>query len=192
MAALLFAARNNTESSGFTSTLRTVSRRGCALRHNTAVRWQYRDAPLLWLFVPAYGVHLAEEWLANFPDWIARIVGRPLPEPAFFFINGCALVLIVAAIRAAVRDAQNGWMAVAIATIVLTNAAAHVAGTALTRSYSPGVISAIVLYVPLGTLTMIRAIDQVPPHHLTRGVGIGLALHALVFVIAFSAARFRP
>jgi hypothetical protein len=155
------------------------------------MRWQYRDAALLWLFIPAYLLHLAEEWLASFPDWIARVVGRPLPEPAFLSINALALVLAVAGIRAAVRDAQNGWIAVAIATIVLTNTAAHAAGTALTRSYSPGLISAITLYVPLGTLTMIRAADQAPSHQLTRGIGVGLALHALVFVLAFSAARFR-
>jgi hypothetical protein len=161
------------------------------LRHNTAVRWQYRDAALLWLFVPAYLIHLAEEWLANFPDWMARVVGRPLPEPAFLIINGIALVVAVASIRAAVRDAQNGWIAVAIATIVLTNTAAHAAGTALTRSYSPGLISAIVLYLPLGTLTMMRAVDEAPSGQLTRGVGLGLALHALVFVLAFTAARFR-
>jgi hypothetical protein len=34
---------------------------------NTGVRWHYRDAGLLWLFVPAYLVHLAEEWFAGFP-----------------------------------------------------------------------------------------------------------------------------
>ena len=143
----------------------------------------------MWLFVPAYVIHLAEEWIAGFPGWVARVVGRPVPELGFLIINGVALVLAVAGIPAAVRAVRHGWIAVALATIVLANSAAHVAGTALTRSSSPGLISAIVLYLPLGTLTMVRAVDHAPRQQITRGISFGLVVHALVLVIAFTATR---
>ena len=58
-------------------------------------------------------------------------------------------------------------------------------GAALTRSYAPGLISAVVIYVPLGSLTMIRAVDQADRDHLTRRIVAGIAIHALVFVLAF-------
>jgi hypothetical protein len=153
------------------------------------VRWEYRDAGLLWLFVPAYLVHVSEEWLGGFPDWIGTVVGRPLPPAAFFIINGVALVLVVAGIRAAIREDTHGWIAVTVATIVLVNTLAHAAGAGLTGSYSPGLISAVVLYVPLGSLAMIRAIDQAPRAQLIRGIVTGLAIHALVFIVAFTFAR---
>jgi hypothetical protein len=51
-----------------------------------------------------------------------------------------------------------------------------------------GVISAIVLYVPLGSLTIIRALDQAR-HQVARGVALGVLLHAAVFVIAFASTR---
>jgi hypothetical protein len=153
------------------------------------VRWHYRDAGLLWLFVPAYLVHVAEEWVGGFPEWIGTVVGSRLPAAAFLLINGLALVLIVAGTRAAIRGESHGWMAVSIATIVLVNALVHAAGAALTRSYSPGLISAVTLYVPLGSLTMIRAFDQASRAQLTRGVVAGLLIHAIVFVIAFVMAR---
>jgi hypothetical protein len=152
------------------------------------MRWHYRDGGLLWWFPPAYAIHLAEEWFAGFPGWVQRIVGNPLPEAAFVAINAVAFVLMVAAIRSATRSERSGWMGVAIATIVLVNALAHGAGAVLTRSYAPGVISAVVLYVPLGSLTMIRAMDQADRGQLARGVAAGLAIHTLVFLLAWGAA----
>jgi Protein of unknown function with HXXEE motif len=152
------------------------------------VRWHYRDPGLLWLFVPAYVAHIAEEWSGGFPQWIARVAGQPISPSAFFIINGIALVLLAVGIRAATRSEQSGWIAVAVATIALVNTLAHAAGAALTRSYSPGLISAIVLYVPLGLLALIRAVDQAPRSQLARGVVAGLVIHALVFVIAFTVA----
>jgi hypothetical protein len=61
----------------------------------------------------------------------------------------------------------------------------------LTGSYSPGLISAVVLYVPLGSLGMIRALNQAPRPQLTSGVVAGVLIHALVFVLAFTVARSR-
>jgi len=159
------------------------------LARQYAVRWHYRDAGLLWLFVPAYIVHVGEEWVGGFPQWIGTVVGRPLPAAAFFTINGVALVLVVAGTRAAIRAERFGWIAVAVATIALVNTVAHAAGAALTGSYSPGLISAFVLYVPLGSLAMIRAFDQAPRGQLARGIVAGLLIHAIVFLVAFTLAR---
>ena len=153
------------------------------------MRWHYRDGGLLWPFVPAYAIHVAEEWFAGFPVWIARVTGRPVPDAAFVLINSVALVLLIAGIRAATRKEDSGWIAVAVATIALVNTIAHAAGAAFTRSYSPGLISAIVFYVPLASLTMIRALDQAPRLQLRRGVAAGLLIHAGVFVLAFASSR---
>jgi hypothetical protein len=151
------------------------------------VRWHYRDAGLLWPFVPAYAIHVAEEWFGGFPAWLGQIVGSPMPGPAFLIINAVAFVLLIAAIRWATQSERSGWMAVAVATIFLANTLAHAAGSAMTRSYGPGLISAVVLYVPLGSLAMIRAIDQADRAQVSRGVLAGLAIHALVFALAWGA-----
>jgi hypothetical protein len=153
------------------------------------MRWEYRDAALLWLFVPAYMIHVAEEWFAGFTAWVARFAGRPVPADAFLIINGIALLLLIAAIRASTRNQASGWMAIAVATIALVNTMSHVGGAIFTQSYSPGLVSAVILYVPLGSLTMIRAWDQAPAEQLTRGIVAGMALHALVFIVAFVSTR---
>lgn len=150
------------------------------------MRWSYRDPTLLWLLAAAFLVHVTEEWLGGFPQWLARIVSRPLPDDAFFIINGVVLILLVAGVRAAARDESNGWIAVTIATIALVNTAAHIAGAILVRGYAPGLVSAVILYVPLGALIMIRAFDQAPRAQLFRGIAAGLLLHAALFPIVFA------
>ena len=150
------------------------------------MRWSYRDPALLWLLAVAFVLHVSEEWLGGFPQWVAGIVSRPLPIEAFFIINGVVLLLTIAGVRAAARDESNGWVAVTIATIALVNTAAHIAGAILTGGYAPGLISAVVLYVPLGALTMIRAFDQAPRAQLSRGIAAGLLLHAALFPIVFA------
>jgi hypothetical protein len=154
-------------------------------------RWQYRDAALLWWFLPAYLAHLAEELWAGegLPRWLGRIAGRPLPDPAFLAINAVGVVLLIAGIRAAVRRDSAGWIAVAIATVVSTNAVLHLLGSIATGVYSPGLITAIVLYVPLGSLTLLRAADQMAPRAFGRGVSAGVAVHVLISMVAIAIAR---
>jgi hypothetical protein len=145
----------------------------------------------LWLFVPAYLAHVTEELLAGpgFPAWLARIVGQPLPVGAFVAINAVALTALLAAVYAAVRSERQGWAAVAIGTIALTNAVAHLSGSIVTRTYSPGLVTGFVLYVPLGSLVLFRAGYQAPGGTMPIGVVAGFVIHALVFAAAFVSAR---
>jgi len=118
------------------------------------------------------------------------------------------MVLLLAAVRRAGRDESAGWMAIAIATIAVLNGMVHLLGTvrrrrtvsqcwpprsqataAVTGRYSPGLISGIVLYVPLGTLTLLRAAYQADPRTMTRGLWAGVAIHLAVFAVAFLLSR---
>ena len=154
-------------------------------------RWHYRDAGLLWLFFPAYLIHVAEEWFAGFPRWVAIVAGRPVPDAAFLIINAIAIVLLIVGIRSATQAEESGWIAVAIAAIALINTVFHAGGSVLTGTYSPGLISAVVLYVPLGSLAMVRALNQAPHATSARGVAVGVMIHAVVFVVAFATTRLN-
>lgn len=153
------------------------------------MRWQYRDRGLLWPFVPAYAIHVTEEWFGGFTTWVAQVAGRPMAASAFFGINLIAMLLLIAGVRAASRRDGHGWMAVAIAAIALINTASHLGGALITNSYAPGLISAVILYVPLGSLTLIRAVDQAPKGTLIRGVSAGALLHTVAMAAAFAATR---
>ena len=99
------------------------------------MRWHYRDSALLWLFPPAYAVHVLEELFARegFPAWLARIAGSPVPVEGFALVNLTGMVLLLAAVRRASRDESAGWMAIAIATIAVLNGMVHLLGTVRRR-----------------------------------------------------------
>src|SRR5687767_11837991 len=116
------------------------------------MRWHYRDPLLVWLLPIAYACHLVEEWLGGFRLWMAAVTGAPIPAAAFVAINAVAFVLFLAAGRETTRRESAGWMAVAMATILLVNGVAHILGTLAFGSYSPGLITSVILYLPLSQL----------------------------------------
>jgi hypothetical protein len=167
-------------------------------------RWHYLDPVLLWLFPLAYGLHLAEETWAGegLRAWIARVGVAPMTLPGFAAVNAVGLVLFVAGVVVATRGAGHprrgapepggrrpgDWIPVALATLVLLNAALHAGGTLLTRAYSPGLFTAIVGYVPLGGLTLLRALAQASGGTVWRGVLVGTVAQAVVSALALSGA----
>jgi hypothetical protein len=160
------------------------------------LRWHYRDPLLVWLLVGAYAIHLMEEWIGGLPEWLAVVIGRPVPRPAFIVINAIAMVCAIAAARAAseratartARGAGSGWPAIAIATVVLVNAFLHILGSLVTATYSPGLFTAVILYLPLSQLLLMRAWSQAEPGVFQRGVWAGVLVHAAVMLTAFTAA----
>ena len=156
---------------------------------NRRVRWHYRDPAVLWLLPVAYVLHILEEWLAGFPEWVALVVGAPLSRSAFVAINAIAMAAMIAAIRAATTREAYGWMAIASASILFVNAFAHLFGSIVTRAYSPGLITGVVFYLPIAGLVLLRASSQAARRPFTRGIAIGVVLHAVVFVVAYSLTR---
>ncbi|HEV3486821.1 MAG TPA: HXXEE domain-containing protein [Vicinamibacterales bacterium] len=156
------------------------------------MRWHYRDAALLWLFPPAYLLHVAEELWGGpgFPQWLAMVAGQPLPYAAFAVINTIGMIVLIVGVRAAARHEASGWIAVAIATVATVNALLHIGGSLLTGTYSPGLITAVVLYVPLGQLLLIRALHQADRRGFARGIVVGVLIHAVVSAIALALARW--
>src|SRR5262245_51705693 len=114
-----------------------------------AMRWHYRDPALLRLLPAGYAVHVLEEWIGGFAEWVARAAGAPMPRPTFIVINAIAMAIMIVALRAAAARESNGWLAIAVAALLFINALAHTTGTLVWRSYSPGLISGIVFYVPI-------------------------------------------
>jgi hypothetical protein len=166
----------------------TARAREGARDNASALRWHYRDPSLAWLLPLAYAAHLLEEWFAGFPEWIGLIAGAPLPRAAFIVINAIAMALAIAATRASTRRDEYGWAGIAVASVLFVNAFAHAFGTVITRTYSPGLITGLVLYAPIAGLVLLRASTQALPGAFGRGVAVGVAAHAIVFVIAFAMA----
>jgi hypothetical protein len=155
---------------------------------NTRVRWHYRDPPLVWLLVASYAAHIVEEWLGGFPEWLGLIAGAPIPRDAFIVINAVGMAGMIAISRAATRRESLGWLAIAVSTLLFVNGLLHLLGSIVTGTYSPGLFTGVILYLPLGQLSLLRAWSQAPAGFFARGVLAGVAAHIFVSALAFGLA----
>ena len=129
-----------------------------------------------WLFPVTMVVHVAEEarTAETFPRWISRVAGVDLDLGEFLVLNAIALAVITAGAGLA---RSRPWAAAALAVAVLTNVVLHVGGTVVTGSWSPGLASAALLWLPLGGFTLFRVIPVATHGELTAGIVVGLLAH---------------
>ncbi|HKP72342.1 MAG TPA: HXXEE domain-containing protein [Pyrinomonadaceae bacterium] len=112
------------------------------------------------LFAPfIFVVHFLEE-SPGFVEWFNGHVGRGITSGLFWTVNISALVitLVLVGIEWSSRSAFSLVLAAAwLGFLMLANAAFHIAGGVLDRQYVPGLVTAIVLYVPYYCWFFMRA-----------------------------------
>ena len=143
----------------------------------------------LWLFPLTYLVHVAEEYGGGFYLWIARLTGGTLTAKQFLSLNLIFGVVMISAIALGFWSRAGAWLAGTFGTIVLINGSAHLLGSIITRSYSPGALSGVLLWIPLGVFALRQAWRQVPRSSFLFSVVAGVLLHGLVFLSALSQVR---
>jgi len=106
---------------------------------------------VFWMFVLASLVHIGEEYF--FPGGFLQNVQRFNPRYASAFtvpfavlVNSAFLLLVI--IGAFIGE-RSLIFSLSIAALLFINSIAHLAGTIITRHYLPGVISGLLLYIPL-------------------------------------------
>jgi hypothetical protein len=143
-----------------------------------------------WLFPLTYLVHIAEEYWGGFPAWIARFWGVESSSGNFLSWNGGALVMMAVGVWLVLKTKSYRWLLVSYATVVLINGLVHAGASALTKSYSPGLISGLLLFIPLGVHTLFwRARRRVNRRTFRAGVIVGFLMHMFVFLLAFGFAK---
>ena len=144
----------------------------------------------IFLLLPIYMLHQYEEHDGDrFRLYVNRVIGRGaevLTPAAVFVINiGAVWLLDVVVIWLAWRvDLGLGLIAV---YLMLVNALVHIAGGVRTRSYNPGLVTAIVLFLPAGLYALWRieasgtatAQDQLISLAVAVGIHVAIIAYAL-------------
>ena len=104
-------------------------------------------AYLLWIATLAYGVHMLEETIYNWPEWARRVLGIHAERSEFYMVNGIVMVL-------GVSCAMVGWrcpsFALVLPAFMAMNAIFfHIVPVLVTRVFSPGLITAVLLFLPV-------------------------------------------
>ncbi len=132
------------------------------------------------LFPATYLAHIAEEHWGGFTARAAELTGLAIPEAAFLAGNGFFWVLMSVAMALVLRRPSRAALVIAVATVVTINAALHVGGSVLSAGYSPGLLTGVLLWLPLGVGALVRGYRLLPKRRFRIGVLIGVAAHVLV------------
>jgi hypothetical protein len=136
------------------------------------------------LFPLAYGLHIAEEYWLHFPAWVSHLSGRFLSDPQFLLVNVVLLLLMAGAVVVVRARPSEAWLAITLAAILGINAAVHLLGSIVTRTYSPGSITAAFSFVPLAVYAFRRISPRLGRGVALRAVALGAAIHAAVMLLA--------
>lgn len=142
-----------------------------------------------WLFPASYLVHILEEYWGGFPAWIARFWGVESSLSNFLSWNGGALLMMTIGVALVIKTKSYRWLLVSFGMVVLINGLVHAGASLVTSSYSPGLISGLALFVPLGAVTLWRARGSVNRRTFRAGIILGILMHAVVVLLAFGFAK---
>jgi len=146
------------------------------------------ETPWWVIFLPiAFLAHICEEGLGGpgFPAWTQSTFGVGVSPARFVLMSGSGLLVMTVSIIAALRDRRGAWLAATFAAMITVNGLLHALATAAFSTYSPGVITGLLVFVPLGSLTLLSMSRRLPRHQFVLATLGGLAFHALVLLIAF-------
>jgi len=119
---------------------------------------------MVWLFLIAFVIHEVEEWnITNFER--RNFVGVPptvTPKNARMWIGiVCAIGFVwCAAATLPGNPTIAAYIFLPAITLALGNALQHIFWTLYFKQYAPGVITAVLLIIPLGCYVMIMALQQ--------------------------------
>ena len=149
---------------------------------------------VFWMFVLASLVHIGEEYF--FPGGFIQSVQRFNPRYASAFtlqfavlVNSAFLLLVTVG---AFIGERSLVFSLSIAALLFINSLAHLAGTIITRHYLPGVISGLLLYIPLSVTAFLLyfAADRIDVSGIFLATLLGLFYQLVpLILIAFPSRR---
>lgn len=137
----------------------------------------------LWAAAVSCALHPAEEYVTGWQSWASETLGIAMPTAVFLAMNAVLLI-------AAFGLARVGWRRPALSLIIpaatLANAILfHILPTLVQRRVSPGVYTAVLLYVPFSSWALIGAArDGVPRTAVARAAVSGMAVATGVILAA--------
>ena len=129
----------------------------------------------LWLFPPAYLVHLLDErFFGNgTAAWATAHMGVYLTNDAWLIINVVWFLLLTLSTWLVSRGTWPQWVVVALATHIAVHSVARVWGSAVFAGWSPGVVSGVTICLPWAVITFARGFRLLPLRQFVSGLVFG-------------------
>ena len=116
-----------------------------------------------WLFPAVYAVHIVEEYGAGFPGWMTRHMHADMTNAVFLLNNALFMAILLAATAwaSASRSRLSAFVFLSWASgHLFWNFIFHLVTTLYADSYSPGLVTASLLYYPVSIWGGVLAVRQ--------------------------------
>jgi hypothetical protein len=148
---------------------------------------------LLVLFPLTYLAHIAEEyWVGGgYSDYLLRTYSVELSRQRFLALQALGLSLMVLGLILGVILRFPVTMIAMLSAVIIGNALVHTVRSINRRIYSPGLITAIALWLPLGSISLITVWPNTSAARLLVALLVGVAANWIVELISFRDAQVR-
>ena len=137
----------------------------------------------LWVVAMSCALHATEEFFTGWQPWARETLGIIMPTTVFVGMNA---VLVMAALVLAPIGWRRPALTLVIPVATLVNAVVfHILPTILTGDVSPGLYTAMLLYLPFSSWAVVAAARHgAPPRALLTALIAGTAMATGVVVAA--------
>ena len=148
---------------------------------------------LSWLFPATLLAHITEEYWGGlaFSSSPSSMRGVNLTPAMFLLMTGLAWALMVTGIFLARKFNFPELFLVLLGTIVLINGLSHTISSIVGAEYNPGLISGLLIWIPLGGVTLALMKRRMGSRRYWLGVVAGAAIHGVVSLLALGGGSVR-
>ncbi len=141
---------------------------------------------ITWFIPTAYLFHLADEYLTGFPNWFSGIFKVDLSLSDSIIINSIGFAAVVVAATLYTLNKLNHFVIAVIGSLFFVNGVVHITATIFTASYSPGTLSAVLFYLPLGYLVYKKIFPVLSEQQRSLSITAGIIIQIFVAIIALN------
>jgi Protein of unknown function with HXXEE motif len=146
---------------------------------------------LAWLALAAYALHIAEEFAFDWRNWARAVIKLPVEWSDFYVTNAIVIALGIAQAQLA---SVLSSAPLTFASLMLINAVFfHILPFVRTRGrFSPGLVTAILLFLPTGIAVWWKAGHEVSLEWTTVVLAVAGGAALMAYPIVMPNLRDRP
>lgn len=137
-----------------------------------------------WLFPLTYFIHIVEEYFVGggYSAYLRTFRGVELAEHYFLISHVIGLALMLLGLWLAGRYGFPHLMVVILSGTFIANSLVHLVSATIHQSYVPGLVSSLLLWLPLGFATLFKTYGRMNSSRFTLGIIAGVIIAAAVEV----------
>lgn len=144
------------------------------------------------LFPITYLLHIAEEYWGGegYSAYLLRLRGIQLSSARFLLVQSIGLALMIVGIILARRLHFPNLLSVILGSVVLVNGLSHTILSIAYTEYVPGLVTSILLWIPLGIATLVRFRRTMRQARYWPCVALGVGINVIIELVTTRAGQW--